>query len=236
LYNPQELALYNFHGQWYTDSDKLEAIARFRFLEPNEYFERTNKKIRLVKRIPFLKRVLPTQDALIEEMNENSKKERGTAWMLAHHKMDWIKAFWGSLENKEAIKSWEDGYELLHVSKEPTLLNHGYDEDKPTLELNIEDMKKTAVYRGGVCLSEKMAQGDLYSALRWQCYKGHTFQATPYLILKAGHWCPQCEEAAWDHAGWAKFNPFFAQVWTPVHGEENGVYVKKVVNTQLVDN
>lgn len=236
VFKPQDQALYNFHGQWYTDSDKLEAITHFRFLDPDAYFERTNKKIRLIKHIPFLNRLLPTQEALIQNMNENRKKERGPDWMLQRHKTDWIKSFWGSLEKKEAIKTWEEGYELLDISKEPTFLDHGYDEDKPTIELNIEDMEEAANYRGGACLSESMTTGDLYSPLRWRCYKGHDFQATPYLILKAGHWCPHCEEEAWNHAEWATFNPFFAQVWTPIHGKENAVYVKKSVNTLLVDH
>jgi hypothetical protein len=67
----------------------------------------------------------------------------------------------------------------------------------------------------------------LYTPLKWQCHKGHEFEATPYLILKAGHWCPVCESEAWDYPERAKHNPFFAQVWMPLHDEDEDVYVKK---------
>ena len=227
LYNPKDFALYNFHGQWYSDSDNLDSITHFRFIDPDEYFERTNKKIRMIKHIPLLKRLLPTEESFIREMNENLFKERGPEWMIKKNKQNWVKAFWGSKANKDSIKTWDEGYELIDLSKEAKKLNHGYDEDKQTGELNIEDMKNAAEYRGGRCLSDKMKTGDLYDYLNWRCHKGHDFKATPYLILKAGHWCPQCEEEAWDHAGWAKFNPFFSQVWTPIHGSENAVYIKK---------
>lgn len=236
LYNPKDLALYNFHGQWYSDSDKLEEIAHFRFLDPDEFFDRTNKKTRMIKRIPLLRRILPTTETFIKTMEETSKKERGPKWMLDNNKTDWIDSFWGSLENKNNIKTWEEGYELLKLSKEPTYLDHGYDESKPISELDIEDMKKAAEFRGGKCLSETMTKGDLYTLLKWQCHEGHVFEATPYLILKAGHWCPECEKKAWDHAGWAKQNPFFAQVWTPIHSDKNAIYVEKIVNEYIVNN
>jgi nucleoside-diphosphate-sugar epimerase len=229
LYNPKDLALYNFHGQWYSDSDKLDAITHFRFIDPDEYFERTNKKIRLIKRIPFIKRLLPTQASLIHGMTAARKKERGPKWMVHHNKTDWIKAFWGSHDNRKNIKTWKEGYELLDISKEPTLLNHGYDESKLNIELKIDDIQKAAHYRGGNCLSEQMNVGDLYTPLNWQCHEGHEFLATPYLILKAGHWCPHCEEDAWNHAEWARYNPFFAQVWTPIHGENHAVKISKKI-------
>lgn len=234
LYNPKDLALYNFHGHWYTDSDKLEEITHFRFLDPDEFFERTNKKIRIIKRIPLLRRVLPTTKTLTKKIAETSKKERGPQWMLDNNKTHWIDSFWGSLENKNNIKTWEEGYELLKLSKEPTYLDHGYDESKPTRELNIEDMKKTAEFRGGKCLSEIMTKGDLYTPLKWQCHEGHGFEATPYLILKAGHWCPNCEKKAWNYAEGARHNPFFAQVWIPIHGDKNAVYVEKTVSEDVI--
>ena len=47
-----------------------------------------------------------------------------------NNKEDWIKAFFGSREKRDAIKSWDEGYELFHPSEEVTYLDHGYDEEK----------------------------------------------------------------------------------------------------------
>jgi|LGOV01.1.fsa_nt_gb nucleoside-diphosphate-sugar epimerase len=234
VFNPKDLALFNFHGHWYSDSDKLEEIAHFRFLDPDEFFDRTNKKIRMIKSIPLLNKVLPTTKSFIKTMTLSSKKERGPQWMLDHNKTNWIDSFWGSIENKNSIKTWEEGYQLLKLNKHPTYLDHGYDETKPLHVLDLEDMKKAADFRGGQCLSQKMINGDLYTPLKWQCHNKHKFEATPYLILKSGHWCSECEKEAWNHAEWAKHNHFFAQVWSPLHGDKNAVYVKKVVSEDLI--
>jgi hypothetical protein len=42
--------------------------------------------------------------------------------------------------------------------------------------------------------------------------------------------CPQCERESWNYAARAKVDPFFAQVWTPLHDadEPERVYPKIV--------
>lgn len=235
VFNPKDLALFNFHGHWYTDADKLDELTHFRFLNPDDFFEETNKKIRLVKVIPFLKKLIPSQSDFQNDLAIAIKKERGPKWMLKHNKEEWIKSFYGSLEKKNNIKSWDEGYQLLELNKEPTYLNHGYDESKPTESLTINDMKGAAIFRGGLCLSDTMITGQLYTPLNWQCHKGHNFEASPFLILKAGHWCPECEKTSWDFADFSKYNPFFAQVWTPLHGDEDCVTVKKIVSEDVIN-
>ena len=47
------------------------------------------------------------------------------------------------------------------------------------------------------------------------------------IVLKGGHWCPICENDAWNHAEIAKHNPFFSQVWTPIHGDIDFLFIKK---------
>jgi hypothetical protein len=139
--------------------------------------------------------------------------------------------------------------DLSHNSKEPVLLNHGYDESKPLSELTLADMQQAAAFRGGKCLT---AEGDLTAKrsnseavqqrsglmdtqLEWQCAQGHTFKASPRLILLGGHWCPDCfpwpyddtKEPArpWNWDVEAKRNPFFAQLWSPLHdANENNTY------------
>jgi hypothetical protein len=49
------------------------------------------------------------------------------------------------------------------------------------------------------------------------------------LILQGGHWCPECLPTPWNYDEIAKGNPFFAQVWHPLHGkDENNVYGEEI--------
>lgn len=36
-------------------------------------------------------------------------------------------------------------------------------------------------------------------------------------VLQGGHWCPECLKDAWAYGQIAKKNPFYAQVWQPIH-------------------
>ena len=107
-------------------------------------------------------------------------------------------------------------------------LNHGYDETKPTSELDLEDMKMAAEFRGGKVVSKKMTKGDMFTKIKWQCGTcGEEFKASPNLVLKGGHWCPDCTipTVKWNYDEVAKTNPFFAQVWYNDHNEdEHNVY------------
>ena len=75
-----------------------------------------------------------------------------------------------------------------------------------------------------------MKPGDLYTKLRWRCHDGHEFFASPYTVLKAGHWCPECcmPDRTWNFDALAKRIPFYAQLWYDTHDEnENVVYKVK---------
>jgi len=55
--------------------------------------------------------------------------------------------------------------------------------------LNIEDMQKIAIERGGKCLSKKYR--GAHTRLKWQCKEVHIWEASPTSI-KRGSWCPEC--------------------------------------------
>ena len=57
----------------------------------------------------------------------------------------------------------------------------------------------------------------MYTKLTWRCAFSHEFDGTPYLVLKTGHWCPECLAPPWNDDEIARRNPFFAQVWYPNH-------------------
>jgi hypothetical protein len=164
-------------------------------------------------------------------------KEHGTQWWIKHNQTQRISAYYGTLEAYKAIPDWKHT-DLSHNSEEYVLLDHGYDEQKPKALFTIEDMQKAAVFRGGKCLSTDMVQGDWDTPLEWECAEGHKFTATPRLVLLGGHWCEECmpypyagEKNArpwqWDKV--ARKNPFFAQLWAPLHDEnEDNVYGPEV--------
>ena len=56
-------------------------------------------------------------------------------------------------------------------------------------KLTIEEMQEIAKSRGGKCLSKEYVNN--YNKLKWQCAKGHIWEAVPYNV-KRGCWCLIC--------------------------------------------
>ncbi len=157
-----------------------------------------------------------------------------------------VAAYYGSLENYENIPDWQQMTQNLPSPKmKGKSLSHGYDEKKPMSELSLEDLHTAAEFRGWTLLTKEHTKGDWDTPLEWQCSEGHKFFATPRLILLGGHGCPECmpnpypskmphtvsEEEKTDYPRpwqWdkiAKKNPFFAQIWRPVHNaSEDNTY------------
>ncbi|MEH7490686.1 NAD-dependent epimerase/dehydratase family protein [Neobacillus niacini] len=215
----------NFHGQWYEDSDVLEDYLHFRSGSADEFItemkEKAPFKMKLAKFVPalFIKKLI---------MEPVANKELGPMYWIKNNVKARISAFFGSMEKWEEIPSWNE-YEVVKPSKKAVRLNHGYDENKPKSELDIEDIKQAARFRGGQCLSETMEKGDLYTKLHWYCTFGHKFEASPALVLLGGHWCPECLPAPWNYDEEAKRNPFFAQVWYPLHDKDEANYYDKSI-------
>ena len=110
--------------------------------------------------------------------------------------------------------------------------------DLPKELFTLEDMQKAAAFRGGKCISTEMIQGDWDTPLLWECAEGHQFTATPRVVLLGGHWCTECmpypyqnepNARPWQWDRVAKKNPFFAQLWSPLHdANEDNVYGPEV--------
>lgn len=58
------------------------------------------------------------------------------------------------------------------------------------IKLTIEEMRALATKRGGKCLSNNYI--NAHSKLRWQCNKGHIWEATPHAVKNSKTWCPVC--------------------------------------------
>lgn len=220
IFDVTKCALYNFHGQYYTDSDLLDDILHFRVIPPEAYRAGVTAELEAMMKNPMVAAMMPTADSTRENLEKVSHKEMGTSWMLENNQEDWIHAFFGSREKQQAIKSVEEGYEFFHPSEEdPVNMNHGYDESRPLEELTVGEIREAAAFRGCKLLSEEIP--DIYTPVAFQCSDGHTYQMSVNAMLQGGHWCPECQRNTWHYADMARKSPFYAQVWTPVHGEED---------------
>ena len=161
--------------------------------------------------------------------------DRGTLNWIENDRDDYIAPYFISKQHWEAIprlNAFEHFKDWDHVVP----IDHGYDESKPESKLSFEDVKKAASFRGGSCDSEAMITGDWTSKLQWTCAFGHHFDASPRLVLEGGHWCPECERKSWNYHEIAKVNPFFAQVWNPLHDiDEPSRAYPKVVNEDSIE-
>ena len=232
IFNPNWFVTKNFHGHFYLDSDKLEDFLHFREKIPiKEYFTNISKKA------PFSVKLGRFINAKIIKyfMRKLARtKGDGTLDWIESNNDPKIKAFYGSMEEYNAIPSTWQEFNFINLKEEnPKLLDHGYDDKKPENEIDIEDVRNAAKFRGGELLSEKMEKGDLRTKLKWKCgYCKNEFEASPFLILIGGFWCPKCfiPEEKWDYDNIAKTCPFFAQLWYNDHKkDENNVYVFKEV-------
>ena len=226
IYDTNWFVLRNFHGQWYIDSDILEDYLHFRENLPiDSYFER------LTGNVPSYFRLARLAPAFAVKMAMRSlarKKGLGTQDWIKTRNPQRISCFYGTYEDWERIPGW-DAFDVSRPSAEAVHIDHGYDESKPLAELGFEDMKQAAEFRGGKCLSAKMTKGDMGGKLEWECQFGHRFSASPALVLLGGHWCPDCLPPSWNYDRIAAGNPFFAQVWHPLHGsDENNYYDESI--------
>lgn len=210
IFETNWFATRNFHGCWYVDSDLLNDMIPFRENVPvKEYFKK------MVKKAPAWVRLAPLAPPFIVKRMMRKVAETpklGTLdWVRRTDCEDRITAFFGSREERDKIPGWKD-FDLSRPSDTPQLLSHGYDEGKPEAEIGLEDTQEAARFRGGECLSERMETGDLDTPLEWRCAFGHNFKATPRIVLKGGHWCPDCQGFQRKARERAKKNPFMAQV------------------------
>lgn len=229
----------NFHCIWFEDSKELQERFDFQTGSFNEFW------LNVLDKHPYfaLARFLPKEiikTLVFRRLLSNSNAPN--YWVKNNDEGKIIAYYGGRKEYEELKKGWDvvklfcknetDGLDYLTALNENKIeengfkLDHGFDENKPHNELDIEDMRKAAAFRGGKCLSETMIKGDLYTKLKWQCSEGHIFYATPYAVLFGGHWCEKCLDAyKWNFDALAKNNPFYAQVWYDSHDRnENKLY------------
>ena len=234
ILKPKMQATRNFHGHYYLDSDKLENFVHFQRDSMEYYYDcyikdlgATAPMAKVMCKVPGGEKLMAT--VMGNMFNKLADGEHGTKHFIDCDMEDRIEAYWDSRKAWEALpESYNDFNHFFDWDKK-IVLDHGYDESKPESELTLDDMKKAAEFRGGECLSTKMKNGDWSTQLEFKCAFGHTFKASPRLVLEGGHWCDECERKSWNYGQRAKVDPFFAQVWKPLH-EDNEIreYPKEV--------
>ncbi|MBQ6624527.1 MAG: NAD(P)-dependent oxidoreductase [Clostridia bacterium] len=228
LFEPHWFTTRNFHGQWYYDGDKLEDYCHFRANIPiKQYFKDMMNKVESFYKLAFLAK--PFASILKNTwMKSNAKvKNYGTLWWAKKNVPERMSAYYGSLEKFNKLPRKWDNFKVIIPSKKTTsedviILDHGYDETKPFDTLTIEDLKKAAEFRGGECLATEIF--DMYTPIKWKSARGNEFEMSPNLVLKGGHWCHEELPWPWDYDTEAKINPFFAQVWYPLHDKNENNY------------
>ncbi len=210
-YERNWFATQNFHGQWYTDSDRLEALVPFR----RDSFDEA--AARAVAGLPDSARKAGTVPAWIIRnfvMKPLSRKPRGTMHAIRSGNTAEINAHFGSLEAWKAIGTWST-FTPPRLSHEAVLLDHGYDESKDAAEWSASDYEGVAAFRGGRLVTAQPVVGDIATPLEWECAEGHAFSGSPRLILTGGHWCPECVKRSAAYGEQAARNAFLAQLETP---------------------
>lgn len=210
VFEPNWFATRNFHGMWYEDSDLLDHYLHFRTIPDAEtYFTMFKAEL------PWYFSLARLAPAWIIRKFMKALANRAPLGTLSWVKNDdkgRLDAYFGGKDAWKRIPGW-NGMDLSHPSEEAILLDHGYDENKRESEINIDDLRSAAEFRGGRCLAADMIPGDLDTPVEWECHAGHRFMATPRLVLLGGHWCPECFTSEADLDSIAERNPFFAQVY-----------------------
>lgn len=145
------------------------------------------------RRIPWIVRtVMHLFPRLARKQIEKTAEGPGGPFQwLRNNDKEHIDAYFGSREQWEQIPANWDDFVFAQPSRDPTPLNHGYDDRKAKAEWTVEDLQSAADYRGGKCHAEALT--DPHTPVELECSIGHRFVMTPNLYLAGGHWRPTCQ-------------------------------------------
>ena len=238
---PNWNATRNFHCMWFLDSHILNDYFNFQSQSLHSFWEdilNSHKYFKLAKIIsPKLLSKLVLGPLL--------KDENAPYYWVKNELTPRVIAVFGSVEQYNSLPETWDNFPVLAKGRTPDneiidynelkdishaekyLLNHGYDENKKDEDIDIDDLREAALFRGGKLISTSMVKGDLYTPLEWESHSGRRFILSPYAVIKAGHWDAIQElPEPWNYDELAKTNPFYAQIWYDTHSEneENRYY------------
>jgi len=232
---PNWNATRNFHCMWYLDSYVLNDYFNFQSESIHGFWQNileTHKYFKAAKIIPAKTLSKLVLGPLLKDENapwhwvQTGSVGRVTAAFGSMEDFNNLPSEWENFNVLAKGKTWEgetiDYADMKDFAKANRYkLDHGYDESKPDSELDIEDMRQAAEFRGGKCVSESMVKGDLYTPLEWETHAGKKFILSPYAVIKAGHWDAVSDlPEPWNYDELAKTNKFYAQIWYDTHKED----------------
>lgn len=201
-------ALRNFHCQWYLDSDRLENFLKFRRDGMDEYVKQVVAHSAWPLRFGF-GRLVPRWIVKQFVMKPMAKAPEGPLHWIEHNQLEKVAAFFGSKQAWSSIPNWT---ELIPAPGAARPLDHGFDDSLPDAKIGLPQLQSAAKFRGGHCLVTDFETGNLHSQVGWRCAEGHEFDASAFVVLRAGHWCRECQPPPWAQQQHAKKNAFLAQV------------------------
>ena len=230
FFRPAWMASRNFHGVWMADGGVLEERFRYQRDGVEEIWadlKRKHRIYRLAKLVPaalirkcFFGRLLNHPNSPMR-WRRDGDEARVCAFYGGEARANAIPKDWRSVKliARGDFGDYDRMRDEAAALREGKLLSHGFDGGKPLSAWTAEDARSAAEFRGGACLKFE----DVRKRALWKCAAGHTFEATPYTVMGAGHWCPQCAPQPWDFDLQAKTNAFYAQVWYDTHDRDEDV-------------
>lgn len=229
FFKPHWFAMRNFHGVWFADACELEEMFSFQRDGVTDYWKeigRRHKIFALGKIVPsklitlFLFRRLLNHPNSPYRWRKNKDEARVHATFGGEEAVNALPKKWKDVKllAKGDFGDYDEARDIERAKREGKLLKHGYNEDKPMAEWSVSDMQEAAAFRGGECLSPEV--DGAYKKIVWRCCEGHVFEASPYTVLRGGHWCPACMPTPWNFGALAKKMPYYAQAWYDSHAED----------------
>ncbi|MDY2727485.1 MAG: NAD(P)-dependent oxidoreductase [Candidatus Onthovivens sp.] len=219
FFKPYYNASRNFHGAWFRDSDKLNDLFNFQSESLDHFwleFLNKNPYISLGKLCPksiISKLVI---DKLLDDDNSPNK------W-VKDNKVPLIKAYYKSIENFNSIPhDWDkfylfcedESYNKLKKNTNFARIDLGFDTSKDDRDIDIDDLKNVAYMHGGKLLTKDFLKGNVYAKVQWQNADGVIFEASPYTILRGGHWINESYfKNIWEFNRLAKIDKIYNQIW-----------------------
>ena len=146
-----------------------------------------------------------------------------------------------TLEDMQKAAAFRGGKCLGYADSQSPIANSeaSCSAEENTTASPVSDLQAEGRSTASAINSESSERSSIWDTpLEWECAEGHRFTATPRLVLLGGHWCEECmpypyqgepNARPWQWDKVAKKNPFFAQLWAPLHDEnEDNVYGPEV--------
>lgn len=241
FFEPNFNALRNFHGAWFRDSDKLNDLFYFQNDEISSFWDKLieeNKIVTLGKFIP--KKII--KKFVIERLFEDENAPR---YWINHHDEAKIKAYFVNLETFNKIPKTFDEFGLfckqndyLKIKNDINYnrINLFFDVKKKDEDIDINDLINVAKAHNGKLITKEFKKGDIYRQLIWETQDKEIFKATPYTVLRAGHWYnPSYYKYYWEFDRLAKTDLIYKQIWldSRLESENNTYYLDENLNLKI---